>query len=181
MTYPTFTNGQVLPASDLNAIGLWKINTTAVGTGVSSVNLSNIFSADYERYKIVYQGGVFSASGANLYLQLFFNGSNYFSAVNYQTATSYAVGTTGIAGGTTWMVGITGNTSNTQYDIELTSPLSSAWKVGQSTFTAGDNVASYGGSTRIWNTNSTTSTGFSLYPSTGTMSGGTIYVYGYRE
>lgn len=181
MTYPTFTNGQVLPASDLNAIGLWKISSTAVGTGVSSVNISNAFSSDYQRYKIVYQGGTFSASGANVYFQLFSNGTNYFSAVIYQTATSYAVNNTGLAGATVAMVGITGNTSNTQYNIELTSPLASIWKVGESSFTAGDNANSYAGSTRFWNTNATTSTGFSLYPSSGTMTGGTIYVYGYRS
>jgi hypothetical protein len=181
MTYPTFNNGDVLPASDLNAIGLWKISTTNVGTGVSSVNISNQFSADYYRYKIVYQGGFFSASGANLYLQYFGNGTNYFSAVIYQTATAYTILNTGLAGAAIAMVGITGNTSNSQYNIELTSPLASTWKVGESSFTAGDNANSYCGSTRFWNTNSTTSTGFSLYPSSGTMTGGTITVYGYKN
>jgi hypothetical protein len=181
MTYPTFNNGDPLPASDLNAIGLWKISQTTVGTGVSSVNIANQFSADYYRYKIVYQGGFCSASGANMYFQLFGNGTNYFSAVIYQTATAYAVLNTGLAGTTVAMVGITGNTSNSQYNIEFTSPLSSAWKVGESSFTAGDNANSYAGSTRIWNTNSTTSTGFSLFPSSGTMTGGTVTVYGYKN
>lgn len=180
MTYPIFSNGQVLPASDLNAIGLWKISSTTVGSGVSSVNISNAFSSDYSRYKIVVQGVVFSASAANAYLQLFFNGTNYYSAVNYQQAASYAVGSTGIAAGSVWMVGITGNIFS-QFEIDLTTPLGTSWKLGQSTFTSGDSVASYGGSTRLWNTNATTSTGFSFYPSSGTMTGGTIKIYGYRD
>ena len=58
MTYPTFTNGQVLPASDLNAIGLWLVKSQTVGTGVSSVTVSNAFSADFDNYRIIYSGGV---------------------------------------------------------------------------------------------------------------------------
>jgi hypothetical protein len=181
MTYPVFASGDVLNASDMNAVGLWKISTTTVGTGVTSVNISNQFSADYYRYKIVYQGGFCSASAANMYFQLFGNGTNYFSAVIYQTATVYTILNTGLTAATVAMVGITGNTSNSQYNIELTSPLSSSWKVGESSFTAGDNANSYAGSTRFWNTNATTSTGFSLFPSSGTMTGGTVTVYGYKN
>ena len=179
-TPPTFSTGAVLTAAQMNAVGMWKIGTTTIGTGVSSVNISNVFTSDYSRYKIVIQGVVFSASAANAYLQLFFNGTNYYSAVNYQIATSYAVGTTGLAAAGVWMVGITGNIF-CQYEIDLTTPLGTNWKLGQSTFTAGDNATSYGGSTRLWNTNSTTSTGFSFYPSSGTMTGGTITVYGIRS
>jgi hypothetical protein len=179
-TPPTFSVGQYNTAAYMNSIGLWKISTTTIGTGVSSVNISNVFTSDYDRYKIIVQGVDFSASAANAYLQLFFNGTNYYSAVNYQQAASYTLGTTGIAAGFVWMVGITGDIFS-QYEIDLTSPLGTSWKLGQSTFTAGDSVASYGGSTRLWNTNSTTSTGFSFYPSTGTMTGGTITIYGVRK
>jgi hypothetical protein len=179
-TPPTFSVGATLTAAQMNAVGMWKISTTTIGTGVSSVNISNAFTSDYQRYKIIVQGVTFSASAANAYLQLFFNGTNYYSAVNYQQAASYAVGTTGIAAGSVWMVGIIGNIFS-QFEIDLTTPLGTNWKLGQSTFTSGDSIASYGGSTRLWNTNSTTSTGFSFYPSSGTMTGGTIKVYGYRD
>ncbi len=163
-----------------NKTGLVLVKTVTIGTGVSSVNVSDAFSATFPRYKIIYQGGSFSASAANVYFQLFTNGTGYYSAVNYQQAASYAVGTTGIPNSTIWMVGITGNVF-AQYEIDLTTPLGTSWKLGQSTFTAADTVASYGGSTRLWNVNSTTSTGFSFYPSSGTMTGGTIRVYGYHN
>jgi hypothetical protein len=181
-TPPDFTTGAVLTAAQMSAVGLWLVKSQTVGTGVSSVTVTGAFSADYDRYKIIYQGGYCSASGD--FMLMSFSGitsSTAYSALTYQSATSYSLVTTGNAAVIPWRIGITGNTSNSQYNIELTSPLAANWKVGESTFTAGDNANSYGGNAKLWNTSGSSATGFTLNPGTGTMTGGTIRVYGYRN
>jgi hypothetical protein len=46
MTYP-WSSGEVLTAADLNAYaGLILVKTQTIGTAVSSVTLSNVFSCD---------------------------------------------------------------------------------------------------------------------------------------
>lgn len=73
MTFPVFASGDVLNASDMNAVGLWKITPTSVaGTGVTlsgnvvnfsastSISVNGVFSSTYENYKIIITG---SATG----------------------------------------------------------------------------------------------------------------------
>jgi hypothetical protein len=61
MTFPSFTSGEVLRATDMNAVGLWLIKSQTVGTAVSSVTLSDVFSADYDNYRVTITGVVPSA------------------------------------------------------------------------------------------------------------------------
>ena len=53
MTYPVFATGDVLNASDMNAVGLWLVKTQTIGSGVGSVAVTGAFSADYDNYKII--------------------------------------------------------------------------------------------------------------------------------
>ena len=46
------------------ASGLVLISTTTIGTSVSTVTVSNAFSATYDNYKIILSGGVASGSAA---------------------------------------------------------------------------------------------------------------------
>ena len=105
MTYPVFATGDVLPASDMNAIGLWKISPTAVsGTGVSNssgnitfsasteIILDGIFSADYRQYLIMWDAQT-SAGGGTVNLQ-FRDSTNATVATNYNRQTIDATGAT---------------------------------------------------------------------------------------
>lgn len=51
MTYPVFATGDALPASDLNAIGLWKIASTTF-TASSLVEINNCFSSSFDNYLV---------------------------------------------------------------------------------------------------------------------------------
>jgi hypothetical protein len=51
-TPPDFTSGAVLTAAQMNAVGLWKITSGTVTSG-SSFDLTSVFSADYDSYKLV--------------------------------------------------------------------------------------------------------------------------------
>lgn len=105
MTYPTFTNGQVLPASDLNAIGLWQTASVTL-TGQATASITNCFNANYSNYLFVYN--VRSGSGsAALQVQLALNGTPNATASSYVISGRYVgfpgVGAADFSGaGTFW-------------------------------------------------------------------------------
>jgi hypothetical protein len=51
MSYPSFTAGEVLNASDMNAVGLWRVGGGALSG--SSTNFAGVFTSDYTNYRIV--------------------------------------------------------------------------------------------------------------------------------
>lgn len=111
MTFPSFNSGDILTASDMNAVGLWLITTvTLTGT---SVNVSNCFSADYDNYRIVMSGvtvtgaadvawrlrtGGTTATGANYDQQNVSQQGTTVTGIQDVSATSFR----GCLGGTTY-------------------------------------------------------------------------------
>jgi hypothetical protein len=84
MTFPSFSSGEVLRAADMNAVGLWVVGATTSGTAVSTITLDNIFTAQYNAYKIVMSGG--SASTGNiLSMQLLDSSGNVVNTGYYET------------------------------------------------------------------------------------------------
>jgi hypothetical protein len=176
MTYPVFASGDVLNASEMNAVGLWLVKTQTVGTGVSSVTVTDAFSANYNNYLITYNGGTSSSSGI-IGLQL---GA---TVTNYKTSYIYTSWNNTVAG-----VGSTSDTSFTRFgrhagsaqsvgSCQLFNPFATA----PTRFIGIDISATDGGSYVGLMDNSTSYTAFTLIPNTGTLTGGTIRVYGYRN
>lgn len=54
MTYPVFQAGDILNASDMNAVGLWLVKTHTIPANVASTTISAAFSADYPNYLLVF-------------------------------------------------------------------------------------------------------------------------------
>ena len=52
MTYPSFSAGDVLAASDMNAVGLWKTGATKT-TNVANLDVQSCFSSSYDNYRVV--------------------------------------------------------------------------------------------------------------------------------
>ena len=52
MAFPVFSPGDVLNASDMNAVGLWKV-ANATFTTVGTVNVNNCFTSDYVNYRLI--------------------------------------------------------------------------------------------------------------------------------
>ena len=69
MPVPDFSPGEVLTAAAMDSIGLWLVKTQAVGAGVSTIVVSDAFSANYDNYLITYTGGSASTT-MNLSLRL---------------------------------------------------------------------------------------------------------------
>jgi hypothetical protein len=184
MTFPVFASGDVLNASDMNGVGLWLVKTQTVGSGVSSVTVNNAFSADYENYKIVYSGGQSSAA-VNLYLQLTVGGTasttGYYGVLVWGNLTTAVVaGATdnnasqfSFAGG-----GAGANNGAASVNVDLLNPFGAIRTRLHNAQTLYATV--YGTYTGLHDVG-TSYDGIKLTPASGTITGGTIRVYGYRN
>ena len=175
-TPPTFSVGATLTAAQMNAVGMWLVKSQTVGTGVSSVTVTGAFSSDYDAYKIIWANGV-ASTGILLGLQLGSTTANYYGASAYGvfgSTTPYGYSDNNAA---RFTVAGGGDGSVIQLNAELQNPFLSR----VTTISAPWQNATAGGhySGRLADTNSYTA--FTLIPNTGTMTGGTISVYGFRK
>lgn len=180
MTFPVFASGDVLNASDMNAVGLWLVKTQTIGSAVSSVTVTGAFSSNYENYKIIINGGVASATDADLRLSLGSTSTGYYAAGFYTGGSWGAVVTAQRQTNAAYWAAIAGSTSTLSADIELRNPnLAKVTEIFSRT-----NSASTSGYTNYWAgylNDSTQYTAFTVTVGTGTITGGTIRVYGYRN
>jgi len=176
MTYPTFTNGQVLPASDLNAIGLWLVKTQAVGTGVSSVTVSSAFSADFDNYMVTYSGGVGSTLH-NMRLQLGSATSGYYGFGAYGTFAGATVSGVNDNNAATFRYVGGGDAYGSTLRATLITPYATGLTSINAIIDTGTSFGTYVG--RYYP--DTQFTAFTMSPDSGTLTGGTIRVYGLRN
>jgi len=157
--------------------GLVLVKSQTIGSAVSSVTVSNAFSATYDNYLISLEGGVASTSvGLRLTLGATVTGY-YFAGVYLQYTSTTVAGQYG--GGTNWEIGY-GSTNALSAEIVLGSP--NLAKV--TTFRSRGADTGTTGYMNLYNgflNNSTQYTAFTIATTTGTMTGGTIRVYGYKN
>ena len=185
MAIKTFTTGEVLTASDTNTYlnngGLVYVKSQTVGTGVSSVQVTSAFSTDYDNYKVIYTGGVASAS-ADLRLTIGASATGYYGDLIY--ARPNAAAPAGVANNNTnfWQYGAgLSSTTNVVSSFDIYQPFL-ALKTGLFTQVIHIDGASAALGTFIgYHDVATSYTSFTITPSSGTLTGGTITVYGYRK
>jgi len=158
------------------------INSTSF-SGVSAQNIDSLFSAAYDKYTVVVN--ITAASAANADLLLYFRsaGSNVTTNNNSETLTTYSTTLAGAERANLLVIGSTSTTYPTfsSCSVDIFNPYLSQ----VTTFSSNGGVVSNAGvpyQFRAWGYNfSTTSmTGLSLYPSSGTITGN-IRVYGMRN
>jgi hypothetical protein len=156
--------------------GLRLVKKQVVGNAVSSVAVTGAFSATYDNYKIVYMGGVGSADG-DLRLTLGANAANYYMAFGY---VSYAGGTAAasVNNGASWQYAGSHRSTTNSLSCELFNPFASDQTVINATY-VGALAGSVAGTAAGFLNDTASYTGFTLTPGSGTITGGTIYVYGY--
>lgn len=177
MTYPDFSSGEVLTSSDMDRIGLWRISTTTVGTAVSSVTVSNCFSSNFDNYRITIAGGTASVQ-SNISFQLSgITGSVYYQLGYYQSSWSSSSRADYASGATTSVIASDGSVDGYATILELSSPNLAKRKFGSTYSQSANNQ--YSMPFQIASTS--TATGFTLTPGSGTLTGGTITVYGYNK
>ena len=151
------------------------VKTQTIGTAVSSVTVTDAFSAEFENYKIIVSGGV-SSTSTNMTLQLGSKTSGYRTGLLYHSwaNTPFAVGSTT---GANMVYAGNALTSGLYANLEVVSPFLST-----NTFVTGQWQSPNDGGVSQMQTNDTVSyTSFTLATGSTTMTGGTIRVYGYRN
>ena len=160
-----------------NYPGLRLIKKQTVGSAVASVTVTGAFSATYDNYKIVYSGGTKSADGS-IRLSLGASASGYNTACVYAT---YGTGTAlaQVQQSATYFDYIgSGDASASFSDFDLIRPFAAAFTgLSNATFLASGAAGTTNGQHRV----ATSYTDFTMTAGSGggTLTGGTIYVYGY--
>lgn len=181
MTYPVFATGDVLPASDMNAIGLWLVKSQTIGTAVSSVTITSCFNTNYDNYLISFSNMTASASGV-LYGKLCVgttpqtNGwtGNTFYVVN---GAAGALSNATITNQSFFELGSISSVYKNASTCNLQAPFLTTQSRAQYS-NADDNYFRFGA---VQLANTTSYDGLQISPSAGTITGGTIRVYGYRN
>jgi hypothetical protein len=176
----TFVDAVALPASDINTYltnsGLVYIKQQTIGTAVASVSVSSAFSTDFDNYRIIITGMAASATAATRFQLSNSTGSTYATsgwifqyggAFTSETATAQ----------TAALIGHCVSTGITTAVIEVQSPFLST----TSSFTGLSMSNTYGDDRRSFDSSTNSSTGFVFSALSGTITGGTITVFGYRK
>jgi hypothetical protein len=182
MAIKTFTTGEVLTAADTNTYlansGLVYVTSATIGTAVSSVTVSSVFSSTFDSYLVKINGGVASSSNAQLNLTLGSTATGYEYGYGY-----FGNGSSGGIGSTTATYISVGeiNTNILQGTFEINNP--NLAKYTYFSGTLGYNTTNGNGRSGLAGVlkDTTQYTAFTLTPSAGTLTGGTITVYGYRK
>ena len=177
MTFPNFVLGDKWEPADANAVGLWLVKSQTVGTGVSSVTVSSAFSADYDNYVINYTGGVASAS-APIRMQLGATATGYNGTLVYSTYALTTVNANVNDNNSAFFTFIgAGSTDFARLSCTLQNPFLTTRTFIGATYADPGNSGSYNGLLA----NNISYTAFTLSPQSGTLTGGTIRVYGFRN
>ena len=181
MSYPSFSAGDVLTATDMNAVGLWLIKTQTF-TSSASENIENVFSSDFRNYKILMtiHGTGSAVRSVNLRWRTGTTnaqGSDYYPKgwYNFGTLTGYSP-----AAQTSAYVGDCFN--NAQYPAYFSLDVFNPNQASRTTI-IGQAMESY--NIYAYNFNNvhavaTAYTGFNLFADADNLTG-TVRVYGYRN
>lgn len=182
MAIKTFTTGEVLTSTDTNTYltnaGLVYIKQQTIGTGVPSVTVPSAFTPTYDNYQVIYEMG---------------DGSNPAAAMlvtfNNSAGATYSYGGIYVTYGTATVTAETANnvTNGIRVGNENAGLSSIVFEIISPYKTTPTHVVAQHADQEYWSTrggrdsNVVSHTGFTLTPSAGTLTGGTIYVYGYRK
>jgi hypothetical protein len=155
--------------------GLRLIKKQTIGSGVSSVNVTSAFSATYEAYKIVITGGTGSVNGADLQFKLGSSTTGYYYVLVYSLYTGGSVASA--LGNNAANMALVGEiyTDGLSMNMEVNNP----FLAKNTTVSAGLQRDTIAGRFEGVHKVATSYTDFTIIPQSGTLTGGTIYVYGY--
>lgn len=183
MAIKTFTAGSVLTAADTNTYlangGLVFVKSQAVGTGVATQQVTNAFSAAYENYRILITGVDSNTDGNGVKLKLDGITASVYSAA--WTDCAYSAGTPARGGYVNDSGGVFVGTTTTSDDIHCIIDIHAPFVTKRKTYTfqssSANSITAGGG----YINSVLSATGFTIDPDgAATMTGGTIWVYGYR-
>ena len=185
MAFPSFASGDVLNASDMNAVGLWKI--TSVSLNAVTNNISNVFSSTYDAYRVVISD-LNSGSATTRTITMRFRtssddtGANYWwSQYGFYGATAFNSGNSGQTSSDLMALADSTN-DGASIVLDIVNPnLAKATTYSGSAIGYQANVTNHATRLIAGGVNTATQyTGFSIIGVTDNLSG-TVRVYGYRN
>jgi hypothetical protein len=183
MAIKTFTTGEVLTASDTNTFlanaGLDYITQVTVPSSTASLTISNCFSATYDNYRLVFD---IDSGPGNVIVSLQLRTATTTQTTNYKSFlwTPLDFFTTGNAVSvvsTGSMIPTYAHTSAITGSFDIISPFLTTPTNGYGNYCTVTNA----GITGAIQTDSTSFVSVVIAPGGGTISGGKIFVYGYRQ
>lgn len=180
MGYPIFAQGDVLNASDMNAVGLWKIASGTLSLTTTPTNVTGVFSSQYKQYRLLLNV-TFKSTTLRVDMK-YINGTTPTSA-NYNQA---GIGSDYTANGTLYyqrsnndsqFFGIL-SPAMLSMSLDIYNPNKAAFTMHHGSLVDANNGFPYfvGGSQY----SNTVFTGFQLFTSTGTATA-EYQVFGYRD
>jgi hypothetical protein len=167
---------KVIPSGATNGT-VGATGTVTIGNAVSSVVVSGAFSSLYNAYKIILTGGAASAQG-DIKMILGATVAGYYQNIIY-TGWNNTVLAASTNNGASWeRAGLTEPITPTM-NVELVNPFLSERTTISGQFIGTDSTR-VGGFMSGFLADTTSYTAFTISPSTGTLTGGSITVYGYR-
>jgi hypothetical protein len=169
----------VIPNSPAqNPQGLEFIKTQTIGSGVSSVTVADAFSATYDNYKIVMN----STGSSNHSIDIKFGSSvtGYYGVLVYAeyTATVISMAGRNNTSQMNWVGGCSGAGQSSIANLDVMNPFAAAYtRVANGAYADSTAYGTMQGEHKV----ATSYTSFILATNNGTLTGGTITVYGYRK
>ena len=155
------------------------VKTQTVGTGVSSVIVSNVFSADYENYLVTLSGGTISSANLDIALQL--RAGSTTSTTDYYSSLVYVFGGTvysfNLDNSLHWLNAGGGAGTDARMRIEISGPFLTQ-PTGYFASTPRHDIR---GTSSGYHNVATSYDSLVITPNASTITGGTIRVYGYRN
>jgi hypothetical protein len=157
--------------------GLVHIETVSIGSGVSSVSVNDVFSADYKNYYVVcglkgsgaFSNNVRLRSGGtdtstSTYVMQFISGGLSVNSASSTTTTSWGVGN-----------------HDTQAEFVMVMNLNNPFEAVTTSIWGLGGRSTNQTSTTGYQTGATSFDGFTVIPTGGTYQGGSIRVYGLKD
>jgi hypothetical protein len=169
---------KVIPTGATNGT-VGATGTVTIGNAVGSVTVSGAFSSLYDAYKVIITGGVGSTT-QGLNLQLGATTTGYYAARMYVDFPTNTYGDASVNNGSNFSVIGAMTVNALSLDCNILNPFLAARTIVSSDFTtvtAAGEMQKYGG----FLNDATSYTAFSIICVAGTMTGGSIRVYGYRN
>lgn len=181
MAYPSFNSGDVLNASDMNAVGLWLVKSGTLTTATNT-EITSAFSADYRNYRLAFHLTALSAGSAVVQLRMGTTaGTDYYTVAWGVDQLGNGASTIVNAGAQMNILDMAnGFNIGGAFTVDILGPQVAVRTSVNGTFTSSDGAGFAAGFIGGILNNTTAYTSFSLLVSTGTFSG--VYrLYGYKD
>ena len=159
-----------------NYAGMVFVKSVTVGSGVSSVTVTNAFSSTYKNYRVILSA-MAGSSLQNLFVTVGGVTVGYFGSSVRSLMTSSTLAVVNKYNASEFYAGEVSTTGNAYYEMTFYQPYETVTTKFDARSFGGGYFTNFGGI----NNQTGSYTSFTLAPSSGTLTGGTIRVYGYNN